>query len=178
MIKRKLNWSLDRVVTICAISISLFTLIVFMRQTNIIEKQSRLSALPYLYLETGFNPNENVITVTLNNYGVGPAIIENMLIFHNGDTYSDGFDSFIREDIFMNDSLNIVSSSGLSRGLAMPAGSERVLIKVGGTEKQFTKAAEFIDKLDQSSFDYLISYKSIYDDKWKIHYSNPSPQQY
>ena len=83
MAKKKF-WTSDRIVSFSAISISLFTLIVFARQTSIIEKQSRLSALPYLNMEAGYNPDEDFITLTLNNYGVGPAIIEEMNISYEG----------------------------------------------------------------------------------------------
>jgi len=171
-------WSPDRIVTVTAIFISLFTLLVFARQTSIIEKQSRLSVLPYLNMETGYNPDEDFITLTLNNYGVGPAIIEEMKIFYKGETYGMDFAAFLQNDFFRKDSIAVLASASIDKGLAIPAGAERVAVKFGGSGERYIKTEKFLRKLERNEFDYEIIYRSIYDDLWRIRMSNDIPEQF
>ncbi len=176
MAKRKF-WTPDRIVTILAISISLFTLIVFARQTSIIEKQSRLSVLPYLNMEMGYNPDEDFITLTLNNYGVGPAIIEEMKISYMGETYEMDFANFLQNDFFIVDSIAVLASASIDEGLAIPAGADRIAVKFGGSGDRYIKTEKFLRKLERNEFDYEIIYRSIYDDMWRIRGSNDIPEE-
>ena len=176
MAKRKF-WTPDRIVTILAISISLFTLIVFARQTSIIEKQSRLSVLPYLNMEMGYNPDEDFITLTLNNYGVGPAIIEEMKISYMGETYEMDFADFLQNDFFKVDSIAVLASASIDEGLAIPAGADRIAVKFGGSGDRYIKTEKFLRKLERNEFDYEIIYRSIYDDMWRIRGSNDIPEE-
>lgn len=170
-------WTPDRVVTIFAISISLFTLIVFARQTSIIEKQSRLSVMPYLNMETGYNPDKDFITLTLNNYGVGPAIIEEMKIFYGGKTYEMDFEEFLQSDVLKNDSVAVLASASIDKGLAIPAGAERLAIKFGGSGDRYIKTTKFLRKMERNEFEYEIIYRSIYDDKWRIQRVDDIPKE-
>ncbi|MEP3207852.1 MAG: hypothetical protein ABJN95_01605 [Maribacter sp.] len=170
-------WTPDRIVTIFAISISLFTLIVFARQTSIIEKQSRLSVMPYLNMETGYNPEEDFITLTLNNYGVGPAVIEEMKIFFAGKTYEMDFAEFLLNDAFQSDSVAVLASASIDKGLAIPAGAERMAVKFGGSGDRYIKTEKFLRKLERNEFDYEIIYSSIYDDRWRIRRIDDIPEE-
>jgi len=170
-------WTPDRIVTLTAIFISLFTLLVFAKQTSIIEKQSRLSVMPYLNMETGYNPNEDFITLTLNNYGVGPAIIEEMKIFYEGKTYEMDFANFLQTDVFQSDSVAVLASASIDKGLAIPAGAERMAVKFGGSGDRYIKTEKFIRKLERNEFEYEIIYSSIYDDKWRIRKSDDIPEE-
>lgn len=175
--KKKTFWSADRIVTVLAISISLFTLIVFARQTSIIEKQSRMSVLPYLNMEIGYNPDEDFITLTLNNYGVGPAIIEEMNISYKGETYKMDFARFLQNDFFRTDSITVLASASIDEGLAIPAGTERVAVKFGGSGDRYIKTEKFFRKLERNAFDYEIIYRSIYNDLWRIQSTDDIPEQ-
>lgn len=170
-------WTPDRIVTILAISISLFTLIVFARQTSIIEKQSRLSVMPYLNMETGYNPDEDFITLTLNNYGVGPAVIEEMKIFYAGKTYEMDFADFLQTDTLQKDSIAVLASASIDRGLAIPAGTERLAVKFGGSGDRYIKTEKFLRKLERNEFDYEIIYSSIYKDRWRIRRIDDIPEE-
>lgn len=170
-------WTPDRIVTLTAIFISLFTLIVFARQTSIIEKQSRLSVMPYLIMETGYNPDEDFITLTLYNYGVGPAIIEEMKIFYGGETYEMDFADFLQTDLFQIDSVSVLASASIDTGLAIPAGAERMAVKFGGSGDRYIKTEKFLRKLERNEFDYEIIYSSIYDDTWRIKKSDDIPEE-
>ncbi len=173
---KKRFWSPDRVVTLLAILISLITLIVFARQTNIIERQSRLSTMPYLYVETGYNSEEDYIAITLNNYGVGPAIIEGIKISYQEETYEMDFAAFLESELFRSDSITILGSASITKGLAIPANADRVAVKVGGSGERYIKAGKFLKKLEKNGFDYEINYRSIYDDQWRIRMSAEIPE--
>lgn len=174
---KKRFWTPDRIVTILAIFISLFTLIIFAKQTNIIERQSRLSVMPYLNVETGYNPDEDFVKVTLSNYGVGPAIIEEIRIHYEGELYEMDFESFLKDDIFQADSIAIVESASIHRGLAIPAGTDRIAVKVGGSGERYIKAGKFLRKLQRNDFDFEIIYKSIYNDQWRLTLTDDIPEE-
>lgn len=170
-------WTPDRVVTLTAIFISLFTLLVFAKQTSIIEKQSHLSVMPYLYIETGYNPDKDFITLTLNNYGVGPAIIQEMKISYKGEIYEMDFADFLQTDFFQNDSIAVLASASIDTGLAIPANAERIAVKFGGSGERYIKTEKFLRKLERNEFDYEIIYRSIYDDAWRIRKSDDIPEK-
>lgn len=157
--------------------ISMFTLIVFVRQTRIIEKQSRLSVMPYLYWETGYNPEEDYLTLTLSNYGVGPAIIEDIKILYQDDVYCMDFADFLKQDFFEQDSISVLASASIADGLAIPASSDRQAIKIGGSNNRYIKVEKFLRKLEKNGFDFEIVYRSIYGDKWRIRKFEDIPQK-
>lgn len=173
---KKRFWSPDRMVTLLAILISLVTLIVFARQTSIIERQSRLSTMPYLYVETGYNSEEDFISITLNNYGVGPAIIEGIKISYKEETHEMDFAAFLESQLFKTDSITILGSASITEGLAIPANSDRIAVRVGGSGDRYIKAEKFLKKLEKNGFDYEIIYRSIYDDQWRIRMSADIPE--
>ncbi|WP_394746904.1 hypothetical protein [Spongiimicrobium salis] len=165
----------DRIVTILAIGISLFTLLVFTKQTQIIAKQSRLSVLPYLYVETGYDTKANTISFTINNHGVGPAILEKIEIDYLGKTYEMDFEDFMKLSFFKNDSVRILASTSLNKGMPFPSKSERLVVQFGGSETEYNEAREFLGKLEKNSFSFKIYYKSIYEDKFMISMESDVP---
>ena len=52
---KKKFWTSDRIVGFSAMFISLITLFIFIKQTNIIDRQSKLSAMPYLMMQMSNN---------------------------------------------------------------------------------------------------------------------------
>lgn len=150
--------------------ISLLTLFIFIKQTNIIERQSRLSALPYLMVETSNNSEDNTFEIEIVNHGVGPAIIEKRVIIYQGKEYNMEFQDFLRQYIPEMDSVNITSSSTVQIGLSIPAGRSREILKVGGGQKSYTTFLKIMQELQEenSVFDYEIQYRSIYEERWEI----------
>ena len=73
--KVKINWNSERILSLSAMSISFITLIIFIYQTNLMSKQNYLSILPYLQLSTSNDIEKNTYTLSIQNYGVGHAII-------------------------------------------------------------------------------------------------------
>ena len=174
---KKSFWTTDKIVSLAAIGISLFTLFIFVKQTNIIERQSRLSVMPYLMIETSDNGFDRVFIVDVVNHGVGPAIIDYKRIYLNGEAYDLEFVDFLQQKTPM-DSVNVMSSSTLQDGLAIPAGGTRNVVKVGGNDHSYFTFLETMSNLqEEDSFMYEIYYSSIYGDRWKITSKSERPEK-
>ncbi|MBT8268432.1 MAG: hypothetical protein KJN59_04340, partial [Bacteroidia bacterium] len=55
--------STDKIVALTAMFIGVLTLIIFIRQTNIMDTQGRLSVMPYLLLETSNNGENRTFSI-------------------------------------------------------------------------------------------------------------------
>jgi len=132
--------------------------------------------MPYLSIEISNNGPKYFNEITLYNYGVGPAIIESMHISYEGNTQEMDFSGLADMIIEEQDSIKILSSSSVDRGLAIPAGGKRILIRAGGSEKGYFNFLKLLDELDGKDFEYEIRYRSIYDDRWKITRLEEIPQ--
>jgi hypothetical protein len=165
---KKKFWTSDKIVSVVALAISLFTLYIFVRQTNIIEEQSRRSVMPYLMLESANNSEDQTFSISIVNYGVGPAIVESRQINYKNKVYDMEFFEFLREQIPEMEGVNFINTTTLQVGVAIPASSERNVIVVGGDTTSFRKFVRIIQNLTEENFYYEIKYKSIYDERWKI----------
>ena len=83
----KIKWNSERILSLSAMSISFITLIIFIYQTNLMNKQNYLSILPYLQVSTSNNSEGNSYLLSIQNYGVGPAIIESVKMQYQGQEY-------------------------------------------------------------------------------------------
>ncbi len=172
---KKKFWTSDKLVALSALSISLLTLVIFIRQTNIMEQQSHLSVMPYLMIEGSDQGLDKMYILDLVNHGVGPAIIVDRKISYKGTEYDLEFDEFLREHVEGMDSVKIISNSTVHRGLALPAGSTRTIIKIGGGATSYNHFLKVLEQLSTPDFDYKITYKSIYDDRWYIDARDSEP---
>ena len=84
----KFKWSSEKILGLTAMSISFITLIIFIYQTNLMNRQNHISILPYLDMATTENKEENRFELNLRNHGVGPAIIERVTVRYKGKTLS------------------------------------------------------------------------------------------
>ncbi len=104
---------MDRLLGLSAILLSLCTLIVFFYQTNLIRKQQYMSVYPHL--EIGHNGiHSEEYTFTIENKGVGPAIIETLLIGKNGELIEQDFVMFLRKEISETENLEMEFSNHLT----------------------------------------------------------------
>lgn len=174
---KKKFWSSEKIVSIAAISISLFTLYIFIKQTNIIERQSRLSTMPYVMMESAQNTEINVFSIDMVNYGVGPAIVESKVIRYKGEEYSGEFHEFLKANFPAMDTINVINWTTFQVGLALPAGSTRNIIRVGGNAEDYYAFLEIMKELTSEGLEYEVKYKSIYDERWKINAEDNVPIQ-
>lgn len=167
------NWNTDRIVGLSAMFISLLTLITFVYQTNLMKQQAALSVLPFLSVSTSYSSNS--FQLTLINEGVGPAIIESRKIFHEGEVYDEEFHEYIRRHIPYLDTLSGISYGSIDYGSVVPAGEEIYLVAAFESQESIELLASKVEELDNSSLDFEIVYRSIYEERWKITSSDQLP---
>lgn len=176
--EKKFTLSSDKIFGLTAMLISLVTLIIFVRQTNIMDKQSRLSALPYLMIEQSTNGEEHRVQFSLVNHGVGPAIVESRKIRYNGKEYDQDFHQFITESLPRLDSVEPYNWSSVYKGQAIPANGRIVMVGIGNNQEEFDEFRKVFKELQsQSDFYFEIIYTSIYGDRWKLSTSSEVPQK-
>lgn len=177
MAKRKF-WTSDKLVAFVALIISLLSLFIFVRQTNIIEEQSHLSVMPYLMMETSNQGFDKIFQIDIVNHGVGPAIIESKKYVINGKTYEDiEFLDFLAEYSPNADSLKVINQSTVHTGLAIPSGGTRNVMRVGGDAKSYGDFLAIFGQLQADSLYYEIRYRSIYGDLWVMSSTNQVPEK-
>lgn len=162
----------DRIIGLSAMLISLLTLIIFIYQTNLIRKQSRLSVTPRIAFETSLDSKDSlsVFIFGITNKGLGPAIIEHIEILHDGKQYKLDFHDFFNEVFPNHKSIgNIVQNMTLDTGTTL---AEKETIKfltyVFPTRKTQELMALFgVKNEDEMPFDIEMVYSSIYEEKWK-----------
>jgi len=170
----------DKIFGLTAMLVSLVTLVIFVRQTNIMDKQSRLSALPYLMLEQSTNSTQRTIQLSLVNHGVGPAIIESRKIHYRGQDYNQDFYQFITESLPAFDTIEPFNWSNVYAGQAIPHGGKVVMVALGNDPTEYEIAVRTLQDLgnqsDDGEFYFEIIYSSIYGDRWRLNTDHKVPE--
>ncbi len=178
MAKRKINWNSERILGLSAMSISFITLIIFIYQTNLMSKQNYLSILPYLQLSTANDPENNSYSLSIQNYGVGPAIIESVKLQFRGEEhdlkdYDHYLFNFLNAQDLGLDSLTHVDNSTLNPGMAIPSNTNYQIFEIT-TEKDY-KAFLKSFVLLEADLSWEIKYKSIQDEHWVLSKDSDGP---
>lgn len=163
------NWNTDRIVALSAIFISLLTLVTFVYQTRLMQKQATLSVLPYLSVSSSYNTGDDPsFKLVLINEGVGPAIIESRKVFFEGREYDEEFFEFLNRQLPELDSMENISHASFGYGTILPPGEDLYLI-AGFNDRQVVDYLAFsLNNLNEKDLDYEIVYRSIYGERWKI----------
>ena len=169
-------FDVNRLLAFTALFISMLTFIIFVRQTNIMDQQSRLSVLPYLILEYNTNEPDSLVSIHLVNHGVGPAIISKRAFEYNSKTHEMDFRDFLTDQLPEMKDVRIISSATLESGFAIPAGGAREIISVGGETYSYNKFREIMAELvAREDFNYDIRFQSIYGDTWLLKKGSTKP---
>ena len=170
-------WTTDKIVALTALFISVLTLIIFIRQTNLMERESRLSAMPYVLLDQHQNTQTFVYAIYLDNHGVGPAIIESQKLLYKGQEYDLEFPDFLRE-MFpqQTDSIEFLNRSSVGPGQVIPTGGNINVLSAGGNAKEYYAFLALMEELAKNGFNYELVYRSIYDDHWIITGDSDAPK--
>ena len=174
----KIKWNSERILSLSAMSISFITLIIFIYQTNLMSRQNYLSILPYLQLSTSIDEENYTISLSIQNYGVGPAIIESVKLQYKGEEYdlkdyNNYFFNFIKSLDSSFDSINQVDNSSLDPGMAIPPNTNYSIYEItsiNGYDKILSRLA-----LIEKDLFYEIRYKSIQDERWMINEEENGP---
>jgi hypothetical protein len=77
----------DFIVAMLAVIIGLCTMFVYIYQAKIMSQQMHASVWPYL--QTNFTDGQRGIFITINNKGVGPAIVKSAYVIADNERYAD-----------------------------------------------------------------------------------------
>jgi hypothetical protein len=153
-----INLKPEVVFSVLSLLVSLFTLIFFVVQTNIMQSQQQASVWPYLEVKVGIF--ENKFYIDIQNKGVGPAIVEYASFEHHGKKY----DNFVEvaKDIVRDSTLNYSNIITSSIQKSVISASEKVRIFQSSELKHSTKLIN-----NTSEIKIAIRYRSIYGKKWE-----------
>ena len=178
MAKWKIKWNSERILSLSAMSISFITLVIFIYQTNLMSKQNYLSILPYLQLSPSHNPENNSYSLSVQNYGVGPAIIESVKLQYKGGEYDlKDYDHYLFNFLVSQDpaldSIEGVDKSTINPGMSIPPNTNYRIFEITSANNYqwFLSRLASIEK----DLKYEIRYKSIQDEHWKIQNESKGP---
>lgn len=145
-------------------------------------KQNYLSILPYLQISTSDDKAKNTFSLDIKNHGVGPAIIESVIMYYKGEKhdlreYDDSLYNFLKSEMPVLDSVAFFSFSTLDRGIAIPANTNYNVFKIFESERDYDLLIKSIGELLRKGLRYEITYRSIQDERWVIHSNSEGPQK-
>jgi hypothetical protein len=172
----------DRVVSLSAMIVGLGSLFIIVYQTALLREQQAASMLPYLMI--GIMANSERTYIIARNTGVGPALIEDVVVrYHGSELQQDPHDFF--RDVRPEAAAFGLSVDRLIPGRLVSAG-EAVLMLGREDEAAPPMLGEFLKLFDlgdapQSWYDGAgavksgpdkavieITYRSVYGDRWRV----------
>jgi hypothetical protein len=179
----------DRVVSLSAMVVGLGSLFIIVYQTALLREQQAASVLPYVMI--GMQATSERSYVFARNTGVGPALIEDVVLRYQGrEIRQDPYDFLleVRPESARDDGLSV---DRLIPGRLVPAGE---WINMLGSEGDGQRMAGVlmglfdIGEVPQSWYDARgivksgpnkaiieVTYQSVYGDRWRVSSDNPVP---
>jgi hypothetical protein len=183
--QKKKFWNADKVVSLSAMSIALFTLVVLLYQSHILDKQyevtvkqQKASVLPYIQLFAISGDDSFAIKIT--NKGLGPAFIKGLYIKEKDSTFLH----YSLYDFYVDNNTDTVYSynaAGIIDGVVLSPGEEMELFSARGGSSGLEPIRDFFypyfSKDDQMFF---IEYQSVFGDGWIINtaFENTTKEEY
>lgn len=178
--KKKGFWNADKIVSMSAMAIALFTLVVLLYQSNILErqyeltvKQQKASVFPYLQIGPSFS--EGRYTITISNKGIGPAFIKGFYA-KKSDSIISIYDLVSYYDNFSPNQRNVACEyASLYNGVVIAPGEEKELLNAIGDQDGIDLIDKFFSEYMYNSNDskFMIEYSSTFDDTWVLETSFP-----
>ncbi len=171
--KKIISWNSDKILSISAIFISIGTFLVFAYQTNLIRKQQLMSVYPHLQFIDYHNYSKNYKFV-LKNKGIGPALVTLVNISIKGKKENKDLAFYLGEKINpVRDTISFETSS-IYKGLIISEKESVDLVKILWTNNR-KNAKKLFDLIHNDSLDFIIEYRSIYGEKWRVSIKNSIP---
>ncbi len=149
--------------SLISLLISLCSVAFAVVQTDIMQSQQKASVWPYLEIHSGIY--QNVFFLDVQNKGVGPAVVRDVVFEYKGKTY-DKFDEIAT--LIVND-----STFNYSNRLTNPirkyvfSASEKVRVFEASDVRHASKLI-----YNTSDVKIKIRYASIYGDEWEVNDKN------
>jgi hypothetical protein len=144
---KKKFWNADKIVSLSAMAIALFTLVVLLYQSHILNKQyevtvkqQKAAVLPFIQFlpESG----ENNFSISITNKGLGPAFIKGFYIKEKDSTFFHYNLKLLYEDN-NSDTLYGFNSASILSGIVLSPGEEMVLFSAEGGSSGLEPIEEF-----------------------------------
>jgi len=181
----------DRLVSLIAMVIGLGSLFIIVYQTALLREQQAASALPYLMI--GLQSNSDSTYIFARNTGVGPALIEEVVLRYQGRAIAqDPHDFFLdaRPEVARSVNLGV---DKLIPGRLVPAGDRINMLGSDGDNGRVMEATLLglfdIGEVPQSWYDNTgvpksgpekaiieVTYRSVYGDRWRLTSDNLVPK--
>lgn len=165
----------DRLLGVSAMIISVLTLIIFIYQTNIINRQSKLSVKPRLSFSQIQSVNDSIVTIqqVIINKGLGPAIIKKSKIIFENKSYPLDFDEFIfKEYSDVEEYGDLIFTSSILEYTTISPNETSTIYKFQVPQSKVPKIIEYfgLDSLNvDTKWQFYVEYTSMYEDQtWKI----------
>lgn len=158
----------DLFVAVCALLLSGLAAGASAYQTYIINQQYQASIWPYLGFSLSSN-NRDLISLTVRNYGLGPALVRSYDLTRNG-RHLRSFNDAITAYEQPNDGNATIDVVSIGQGTIIPAAESFTLLRV--------QNAKIVKRViaHQSEFDLSICYCSLLGRCWMRHLQDPTDQ--
>ncbi len=179
---KKEFWNAEKLLGLSALLVSLFTLMVFIYQTNLIRKQQYMSVYPHLNIGNKYSGSLEYQYV-LSNDGIGPAMIKSVEVsLKNGEKF-ESLNHYVRSALTKADTIYYFTSD-IAEGMLIPAQSEIALFGLYDKEKTTLRnqaantvagAIKLRSILNSENLIIKIVYESIYEERWEINRQSAAP---
>lgn len=170
-IKKKINWTTDKIMSTSALFISVISLIALLYQSylareenKLIQMQQSASVLPHL--NQWYSNYNNTFKFVVGNKGVGPAFIDEVEIAldseHKFNNTKDLFDYIFKNNKVL-DTIPYTYST-LVKGFVLPANEQIDILEI----KNAKHIQPIRDALNNENIIYKIVYKDVYGSKWVL----------
>ena len=179
---KKKFWTSEKLLGLSALLVSLFTLVVFIYQTNLIRKQQYMAVYPYLELGN-YSPESLEYKYTLTNKGVGPALIKSVEVRDRMGKSYNSIHEYLCNKLHTSDSVWTYRAD-IYEGRLISAEEEIILFglfdeeqaRSRGIPKNTTKGAiKLHHTLNSNDLVIKITYESIYGESWTISKNSKIP---
>ena len=169
MTDQKKGWDLGVVLALIAVLISICTMIISLVETSIMQKQqqsmtesAKASVWPYVTsnLNTKMDNGNIEFKVTIENKGVGPALINDLKVFYDDEPIDGSPIDYIKKHCPDAFPLSFYSNSS-SKSVLSPGEVKKVL-EVRLKNVDFVEFTEFKSRIEPK-----YCYSNIYGDSWK-----------
>lgn len=152
------------IISLAALGIGIVQARIMSNQQEIMAKQQKTSVWPYVYVDTklNLNLNEYSISCTIENKGIGPALVENLKLVFDGKEYTsyNDFAQAIEEK-------GIVPSSNMSFKIS---GKGKKVLKPSELQEVFNLKSTNLDNAQLAAFTSIrlqLCYCSVHGDCWR-----------
>jgi hypothetical protein len=160
--KNRRRWNAELIVAVMAVVIGVCTMFVYIYQARIMSKQMHASVWPLVQTTLRIHPNE--LALTINNKGVGPALVKDAAILVDGVRYSDSQNNMDSMAWVLTGKKNLLSGYTNLRERVIAANEEVRYLEITDT----ASITLFKKALEAHSFNIQICYCSVYGDCWTL----------